>query len=76
MAEDLKLISEITPSPSTFPSFKSANENAKIGKLCPVCKGRGFVSSQFYKPINNDGYTTDIKDFPVTCRGCGGRGVI
>lgn len=40
--------------------------------VCPVCKGRGTVPAGFYKP----GVPTKIDAERVTCRGCGGTGVI
>ena len=41
--------------------------------ICPVCSGRGKKKSTFYPDIPQD--TTAVSEY-VTCRSCGGTGVI
>lgn len=48
-------------------------------KRCPVCNGRGIVRSDFYTlPVTYSSVptTTAVSDTPVTCRACGGKGII
>ena len=46
-------------------------------KCCPVCGGRGEVSSDFYEDIPGIYKpSTTAAPRPVTCRGCGGTGVV
>lgn len=40
---------------------------------CPVCEGRGTVASNFYSNYNSG---TAVNTFPVTCKSCGGRGIV
>lgn len=40
---------------------------------CPVCEGRGTVPSNFYSCYSSG---TAVNTAPVTCKSCGGRGVI
>lgn len=41
--------------------------------VCPVCNGRGTVSAGFYNPYDA---STTAMETQVTCRACGGKGVI
>lgn len=42
---------------------------------CPVCDGRGHVSSDYYHPVDNSNCTCKYTQ-QVICRSCGGSGVI
>ncbi len=41
---------------------------------CPVCEGKGMVPGGFYDILPNN--TTLSYPAPVSCRSCGGTGVI
>jgi DnaJ-class molecular chaperone len=43
-----------------------------LPSICPVCRGRGFVSSEFY--ANHPGTCTGVWD--VTCKACNGKGIV
>lgn len=49
--------------------LKAAEPATTLSSLCPVCFGCGHVPANFY---SND---PDKKRY-VTCRACGGRGVV
>ena len=51
----------------------------KVAQLCPVCNGRGIVPPAFYDPSRWTGAYQPSQTAiptPVTCRGCGGTGVV
>ena len=41
---------------------------------CPVCGGRGFVLSNFYRSVWTNEYSWDMGI--ETCRSCGGSGIV
>lgn len=40
---------------------------------CPVCGGKGVVAQDFY---NLNPVPTSAGSIPVTCKSCGGRGIV
>ena len=47
-----------------------SSEPTSEPKKCPICEGRGFVSSDFYNPGTSTTNSTE------TCRSCFGKGYI
>jgi hypothetical protein len=43
-------------------------------EICPVCGGRGFVSSRFYQSVQSDTFVGN--GGLATCRSCEGKGYI
>lgn len=71
-----KLIDEITPSPmpDTHINYEKSISQPRLGKICPVCNGKGMVPAGFYDFHPSSECT--IASTPEMCRACGGSGVI
>lgn len=57
------------PYPSLFAQYERAQPAP--WQRCPVCAGRGTLPSDFYSQIG--GMTSTVR---VTCRSCGGKGMV
>lgn len=43
---------------------------------CPICGGCGKMPRDFYPDLRDPGFTTAVRESYVTCRSCGGTGLV
>ena len=53
----------------------SVSTAAKLAQKCPVCEGKTTMPANFYDPPTPGTSAPNITA-PVSCRSCGGRGIV
>ena len=72
--ELLEELGEITPTEEG--PLHSVFQHITMGKVCPVCQGRGMVPAGFYNVGGIGVFNSDCRTLGDLCKSCNGRGII